>query len=146
MHIMFVSELMTRNPVTVRQDDTLRTAIAAMTEIGCHHLPVMSDDGHLVGVVSDRDCRSTLHSPFFLREHTQDERLLDQVLIRAIMTPAPIVVEPDTPAPDAARLMLTHYIGCLPVMRGETLVGIITTSDILIAFVNAYRLQAETMP
>jgi acetoin utilization protein AcuB len=51
------------------------------------------------------------------------------------MTPAPIVVEPDASVVKAAQLFLNHRISCLPVMRDETLVGIITTSDILVAFV-----------
>ena len=55
------------------------------------------------------------------------------------MTPAPIIVEPNTPAAEAARLMLVNHIGCLPVMRSETLVGIITKSDILMAFMNIYN-------
>jgi CBS domain-containing protein len=52
------------------------------------------------------------------------------------MSPAPIIIEPDSSVEEAARLMLTHHIGCLPVMRGETLVGIITTSDLVIALIN----------
>jgi CBS domain-containing protein len=55
------------------------------------------------------------------------------------MTPAPIVVEPEMDADEAARLMLTNHIGCLPVMRSETLVGIVTTSDMLVAFMNLYK-------
>jgi len=55
------------------------------------------------------------------------------------MTPAPIVVEPNAAASEAARLMLTHRIGCLPVMRVETLVGVITRSDILVAFMNIHQ-------
>ena len=61
------------------------------------------------------------------------------------MSPAPIMIEPDATATEAARLMLTHRIGCLPVMRGETLVGIITRSDILIAFMTLQR-RFENLP
>ena len=98
------------------------------------HLPVISKQKHLVGVISDRDCRQALNSPYILRERWQDEELLDKLDVRTFMTPAPIIVEPDAPATEATRLMLTHTIGCLPVMRGETLVGIITRSDIFVAF------------
>jgi CBS domain-containing protein len=55
------------------------------------------------------------------------------------MTPAPIVVEPDAEAVEAARLMLNNHINCLPVILGETVVGIVTTSDILIAFMEVDR-------
>jgi CBS domain-containing protein len=50
------------------------------------------------------------------------------------MSPAPIVVEPSAPAEEAVRLMLMNRIGSLPVMRSETLIGIVTKSDILLAF------------
>jgi acetoin utilization protein AcuB len=59
------------------------------------------------------------------------------------MTPAPIIVEPDTSAAEAARLMLVNQISCLPVMRGETLIGILTSSDIFMAFI---RCQTHELP
>jgi CBS domain-containing protein len=92
-----------------------------------------------VGVISDRDCRYALNSPFILREKWQDEELTDNLMVRAVMTPAPIIVEPQAPASEAARLMLKHRIGCLPVMRVETLVGIVTRSDMLVAFMTIHQ-------
>jgi acetoin utilization protein AcuB len=136
---MNVSDIMTANPVTIKQNSTLHEALKAMERVGCHHLPVLGYDGHLVGILSDRDCRTALNSPYILREGWQDDDLINKLLVRAIMTPAPIVVEPDTPADEAARLMLKNHINCLPVMKSETLVGIVTTSDILIAFMNMYK-------
>jgi acetoin utilization protein AcuB len=138
---MYVADIMTERPVTIDQDDTLRAALELMERVGCHHLPVLGTDGHLVGIVSDRDCRTALNSPYILRERWQDDELVNKLLVRAMMTPAPIVVEPDTPAEEAARLMLKSHISCLPVMRSETLVGIVTTSDILIAFMNIQKRQ-----
>lgn len=131
---MNVSDIMTPKPVTVDQNKTLRNALELMEMVGCHHLPVTGYDGHLVGILSDRDCRSALNSPFLLREQWEEDDLVNSVLVRAMMTAAPIVVEPDSPVVEAARLMLHNHINCLPVMRSETLVGIITTSDVLIAF------------
>jgi CBS domain-containing protein len=102
-------------------------------------------DGHLVGILSDRDCRTALNSPYILRESWQDDELTSKLLVRAMMTPAPIVIEPDALAAQAVRLMLTNHISCLPVMRSETLVGIITTSDILIAFMQFNREDQSLM-
>lgn len=144
---MNVVDIMTAKPVTVRTDNTLRDALEHMDRVGCHHLPVVGSDGHLVGVVTDRDCRMALNSPYVMRERWQDEELVDNLRIRTIMSPAPIIIEPDAPAEEAARLMLTNRIGCLPVMRSETLIGIITTSDILLAFMNMQKhpiLTSET--
>ncbi len=131
---MNVADIMTANPVTIDQNKTLRDALEAMETVGCHHLPVTGYDGHIVGILSDRDCRTALNSPYIMRERWQDDELVHTLLVRTMMTPAPIIVEPDAPAAEAARLMLKNHISCLPVMRSETLIGIITTSDILIAF------------
>jgi predicted transcriptional regulator len=55
------------------------------------------------------------------------------------MTPAPIIIEPHAPVVQAARLMLVNHISSLPVMRSETLVGIVTKSDILVAFMRYHE-------
>jgi len=136
---MNVLDIMTTNPITIRADQVLRAAIEKMQVHHCKHLPVMSTSSHLVGVISDRDCRHALNSPYILREKWQDEKLANSLQVRAVMTAAPIIVEPDAGADEAARLMLTHRIGCLPVMRGETLVGIITRSDLLVAFMTMHK-------
>lgn len=136
---MFVADIMTAKPVTIDADATLAEALELMKQVGCRHLPVLSSDGHVVGVISDRDCRMAMNSPHVLRERWQDDRLVETLPVRAAMSTAPVVTEQDTLAVEAARLMLMNHIGCLPVMRGETLVGIVTTSDILMAFVNAYK-------
>ena len=136
---MNVVDIMTADPTTILPDATLRHALNLMQEHHFMHLPVLSKNKHLVGVISDRDCRQALNSPYILHEKWQDEALLDKLDVRTFMTPAPIIVEPDAPATEATRLMLTHTIGCLPVMRAETLVGIITRSDILVAFMKMYN-------
>jgi acetoin utilization protein AcuB len=136
---MNVVDVMTKDPVTITPDATLREALALMEDHGFKHLPVVSSGKHLVGVLTDRDCRLALNSPYVLRERWQDEDLVNSIHVRAMMTPAPMVVEPNTSAAEAARLMLAQHVGCLPVMRAETLVGIVTRSDILIAFISFHK-------
>jgi acetoin utilization protein AcuB len=136
---MNVIDLMTEKPVTIRSDDNLKNAIEAMKRLGVHHLPVVGSNSHVVGIISDRDCRMALNSPFVMRERWQDEELANTLRVGSFMTPAPIVVEPDTPAEEAVRLMLANNIGCLPVMRAETLVGIITRSDVLLGFITLHQ-------
>ena len=133
---MNVVDVMTAKPVTTGLDNTLSSALQAMHANSCHHLPVVGSDGHLVGVISERDCRIALNTPQAVRINWDQNPLAHQLLVRTVMTPAPIVVEPNTPASEAARLMLVNRIGCLPVMRSETLVGIVTKFDILTAFMN----------
>ena len=131
---MNVSDIMTAKPATILQDDSLHAALELMDQMGCHHLPVLSSDGHLVGLISDRDCRKALNLPLIQRDHWKDRDIASQIPIRSLMSPAPIIVEPNAPAEEAVRLMLVNRIGSLPVMRSETLVGIVTKSDILTAF------------
>jgi len=131
---MIVADIMTKKPVTIHQDESLRVALEYMEANGCQHLPVLDSEGHLVGMLSDRDCRKALQKPTLIREHWEDADLIKHIPVRSLMTPAPIVVEPNMSAAEAARLMLEHHISSLPVMRSETLVGIMTKSDILYAF------------
>jgi acetoin utilization protein AcuB len=143
--MMNVSDIMTKKPITVRLETTLREALETMEQVGCHHLPVLGTNGHLIGILSDRDCRTALNSPHILRERWQDEDLINRLPVRAMMTPAPIVIAPEAPAEEAARMMLSNQISCLPVMRDETLVGIVTRSDILMAFVHMTQ-RANRIP
>jgi acetoin utilization protein AcuB len=137
---MHVSDLMTANPTTVNQKCTLHVAMETMEHLGCHHLPVISEDHHLIGILSAHDCRRALQ---IWDNQWRDSKLAHRLLVRSVMTPAPIVIEADAPAYEAARLMLAGYIRCLPVMRAETLVGIVTTSDLLIAFMNVDKGDEE---
>ena len=118
---MNVSDIMTTKPATILQDDSLDVALDRMDQAGCHHLPVLSGDGHLVGILSDRDCRKALNLPLIYRDHWKDQDMAEQISVRSLMSPAPIIVEPDAPAEEAVRLMLVNRIGSLPVMRSETL-------------------------
>lgn len=131
---MNVADIMTAKPVAIRYDGTLGQAITLMEKVGCRHLPVISAEEHLIGIVSDRDCRLALNSPHLMRERWQDEVVTQQTAIVAIMSPAPIIVEPQATIREATQLMLNNHISALPVMRGETLIGIVTTSDLLTAY------------
>lgn len=140
---MIVADIMTHKPVSVRADQSLSYALDTMKRVGCRHLPVLSAQGHVIGILSDRDIRSALNSPHVNNEGWSNQELGRHLAVRVAMSPAPITTEPDFAAEEAARLMLTNHVGCLPVLRGETLVGIVTTSDILMAFINQQKQQPE---
>lgn len=125
-----VEQVMTRDPVTVAPNDTVRLAIERMRERGCRRLPVV-DNTKLVGIVTDRDLRRATNSPLVLRERWYDDFLLDHVTVRACMTANPFTVTPRTPMVDAAKLMRDRKIGGLPVVDGDKLVGIVTETDLL---------------
>lgn len=128
--MLTVNDLMTVIPSTVTPDTTLRHIIGVMKSEGCRQLPVL-DNGRLVGIISDRDVRLIMNSPVVLHGRWQDEELLDKVTADGCMTPNPISVSPDTPAHRAADMLSTYKFGALPVVEGDTLVGIITVTDFL---------------
>lgn len=132
---MKVRDMMTPDPATILQDATLREAIELMEAHQCRHLPVVNPHGYLVGVITSHDCRLTLNIPSLMRKHWQSHHLLDHTLVSAVMTFTPEVIDIDAPAEEAVTRMLNKQIGCLPVIQNDELVGIVTTTDILRAFI-----------
>jgi acetoin utilization protein AcuB len=143
---MNVSDIMTERPATVRLHSSLREVLDLMTQIGCHHVPVLNTENHVIGIISDRDCRLAMNSPYITHERWQNDALVKNLTARMIMIPAPVVIAPEASAEDAAKFMLKRQISCLPVMRDETLVGIVTRSDILMAFVGHGERLAHNSP
>ncbi len=137
---MIVSEIMTTNPIKIGPRGTVAQAMSTMLNIHCHHLPVLSAHNHLVGLVSDYNCQRALNDTRFEHRAPNKFMLGNHIAINEVMIPAPTVVAPETSVIEAARLMFENNIRCLPVMRDETLVGIITTSDLLIAFINMNKI------
>ena len=128
--MLSVNDLMTAVPDTVTPTTPLRTVIGIMKTGGYRQIPVL-DNGQLVGIVTDRDIRLVMNSPVVLHDRAQDEELLTKVTVESCMTPNPITVTPETPAHQAAKLLSMYKFGALPVVDGNTLVGIITTTDFL---------------
>jgi acetoin utilization protein AcuB len=98
------------------------------------HLLVTEGD-RLVGIVTDRDIRLNLPSPATSLSVWEINYLLTKLTVGDVMTKAVITVEPERPIEEAARLMLEHRIGALPVVSDGQLVGILTETDLLRAFV-----------
>lgn len=140
-----VTVVMSRDPVTVRMDDTLRHVQELFERHRFHHLPVV-EGGQLVGVISDRDLLRNL-SPFIGRaaERDRDLNTLNR-RVHQIMSRALVVAHPDDDVRDAARMMLAERVSCLPVVEsaGESeegavqtrLAGILTWRDLLRAAVD----------
>ena len=127
---MLVSKRMTKDPVTVTGEDLLIQARLKMQKGGFRRLPVVSD-GQLVGIITDRD----------MREHAG---YLDRTEVAAAMSKKPITVTPATTVEVAAQRLLKQKIGGLPVVEDGHLVGMITTSDILQAFLDVMGASEET--
>lgn len=137
MKLPSVAEIMTPDPITVTSSDALRVAIDRMRRHKCRQLPVV-DDGRLVGIITDRDVRLALNSPFIMRERSEDATLLDRVLVAECMTSNPVCLAPEASMLDAARLIHDHKFGGVPVVTGEHLVGIVTETDVLKCFIGMF--------
>ncbi|HSJ10385.1 MAG TPA: CBS and ACT domain-containing protein [Longimicrobiales bacterium] len=127
---------MTSHVHTVAPDTSLADALAITRQHRIRHLPVMSH-GKLAGLLSDRDLRLAI-PPAWAVDHTQLLAALHQRTVGEIMVTELITVTPDTAIEDAAKLLYTHRIGCLPVLDGGTLVGILTETDLLRAFTELF--------
>jgi acetoin utilization protein AcuB len=127
--MMKVGEIMSTDPVTVGMDDDLHRVKDLFDLYRFHHLLVLLGE-RLVGVISDRDLlRAT--SPFIGRasERPQDVATLNR-RVHQIMTRKLVVVAPEVPVDEAARLMLDKRVSCLPVVDDEDrLLGIVTWRD-----------------
>jgi len=124
---------MTGAPITVSPDTPVFDARQTMIKERIRHL-LVSEHRRLVGIVTDRDIRLNLPSQATSLSVWEMNYLLAQLTVDKIMTTSVIIVGPDLEARDAARLMLEHKIGALPVLDGEHLIGIITETDVLRAF------------
>lgn len=125
-----VKDSMSREIVTLSPDETAATALAVCRERRIRHLPVLRG-GRLVGIVSDRDLRSSTPA---LGDPARTAAL-QEVLVQDVMAPEVVTVLPDDPIELAANTMREHRIGCLPVLEGDELVGILTASDVMDALV-----------
>jgi len=126
-----------RHPVlTVKPHDSVQRARGIMEERRLNQLPVVIDD-RLVGIVTDRDVRDAFPSVF---DHTPRRRsrvgVADPgtIAVEDVMSPNVLTLGPDGSVEEAARLMRRERIGAIPIVIGERLVGIITRSDVLDAF------------
>lgn len=129
--ILRVRDIMSRDVRTVERNDRLAVADALILKERIRHLPVLDSDGLVCAVVSQRD----LFRGALLRAlgygGRAEEMLLGQVLVKEAMSAEVHTTSPDTPVSQAARVMIERKIGCLPVVDGEKLVGIVTETDLV---------------
>ncbi|SRR5712691_11242719 len=130
MEQLSVRDVMTAEVTTLKRNEKLTLADDLMHLGRIRHLPVLDDDGEqLVGIVSQRDLfRSALAKALGYGESAQ-RKLLDTFSVKEVMITDVITTTPDTPLIEAARVLMEHKIGCLPVVENGRLVGILTEGD-----------------
>jgi acetoin utilization protein AcuB len=136
---MLVRSRMTRDVVTAAPQTTLAEALKLLQKHVIRHLPVV-EDGRLLGLISDRDLRLLEPAPGGMSDEQRSQILTAQTL-RDVMTTNVDSTSPDTPIEEAARQLHMRHIGCLPVLEGQQLVGIITTTDLLRGMIEIFGLD-----
>lgn len=111
---MRLQEIMSKSVATIDARTEAERALTDMRECGLHHLVVVSDD-RLVGVVSSQDLAGAPPG----------------APVRDLMSKRVVSAAPATTVREAANLLRGHHIGCLPVLDGERIVGMVTVSDLL---------------
>ncbi|HEY9446231.1 MAG TPA: CBS domain-containing protein [Burkholderiales bacterium] len=130
---MLVRERMSTPPITIRIDADYKIAVDLMREHAVHHVPVLDAGGVLRGIVAERDL--LVAATRFLQSSVE----VGEVMHRDVVT-----VTPETRLEHAAALMSMHKIGGLPVVgEAGTIVGMITETDMLVAFVEALAQARE---
>lgn len=122
---MKIKSLMISDPITIRERASIKEAIELMKTNSIRHLPVVSEGNKLKGFVTLADLKQGL-----IPSMVADVSLSD------LMIKDPIKIDPDSDIEIAAKLIYKHKIGGMPVVKNDKLVGIITESDILRAFID----------
>ncbi|MCA0251989.1 MAG: CBS domain-containing protein [Actinobacteria bacterium] len=131
---MFVKLRMTAHPFTVTPETTLPEAIALMEAKGVRHLPVVRE-GRVVGVLAPSDIAAAGPSKATTFAAGEINYLLAKLKVAKVMTRDPLTISPDALLEEAAVLMRDNKVEILPVVEEERLVGVITESAILDAFI-----------
>jgi acetoin utilization protein AcuB len=121
---MRVGQIMHKEPYSIHPKKRVGQALKLMQKHNIRHLPVVEDD-KMVGWITSRVLREVLLAS-----------MLEVITVGDVMVQAPITVTSDTLVEEAARLLYEHKIGGMPVLDGDRLVGVITTMDLLAAFLS----------
>lgn len=122
--ILFVREIMTKGVVTVHPSSSIAEVVRLFSERRYRHVPIVSADGKIIGLISDRDVLK-----YQAKSSNRDR---DKEPVSTIMVSEVLVATPDTLIRDVARTMFEEKIGSLPIIaEGNSIAGIVTRSDIL---------------
>lgn len=124
-----VGAIMTTELLTIEQNDKLSKADELMRARRVRHMLVVDEEGTLTGVLSQRDIYHGGLLKALGYGTRAKEQALESLVVKEAMTAEPVVTSPGTELRDAARVMVERKLGCLPVLEGDRLVGILTESD-----------------
>ncbi len=130
---MKVKNWIHKNPIIIKRTALLQDAVQLMKQHNIRHLPVVDDDGALVGFVTESDLRQFSFPS-----------MIEAIPVHQVMVTNPRTIDANASIEEAARIIHDKKIGGLPVMDGDQLVGVITASDLLSAFIEVMGLLKST--
>jgi len=139
---MRISDVMTKNPITVDSESLVLDAQKIMRENNIRRLPVV-DKGKLVGIVTQHDLLQASPSPATSLSIHELNYLLAKMKVKEIMKKNPITLTPETPFEEALKMGQDKKIGSFPVLKDGKLVGIATESDIVRFLTRALGVREE---
>jgi acetoin utilization protein AcuB len=125
-----VSEVMVNSVVTVSSGDSLQHALSLLEKYQVHELPVL-EQGRLIGIVTGGDLKFFTPAFPLLPDLEELRQTLRELTVAAAMTLEPVSTNPRATLLEAITLMYKHHVSALLVTEGETLLGILSVSDIL---------------
>ena len=128
-----VRDYMISEVETLAPDDSMEMAVMLERRCRIRHIPIV-EGGALVGIVTDRDLKRAMPSPLTGTDQQTYDRVAAGTHVRQIMTRSPVTIAPDAPLKDAVRILCEEKFGALPVVEAGKLVGILTETDVLRAF------------
>jgi len=126
---MLVKDRMTPNPETITTETSLKEALDLVRSRPFRHLPVLDENGKLVGIVTEKSLVYAAPTPTTTLSVFEVDYILSRTKIGQIIEGPVITVPPDLPLEEAARVMIDHRFGCLPVVEDDELIGIISDTD-----------------
>ncbi|MFY4774562.1 acetoin utilization AcuB family protein [Metabacillus sp. RGM 3146] len=128
---MIVEQIMAKNVRTLSPENTVEDAIDLLKKQRIRHIPILTKEGFLAGIVSDRDIKDASPSIFQLKDHMEElKRPLKDIMRKDVITGHPFDF-----AEEISSILTEHQISCLPILKHGKLVGIVTESDLLHTFV-----------
>lgn len=135
---MLVKNVMTKNPITILPDASVTEARAIMNKNNIGKLPVVDKNFKLVGMLTKNDLAKASPSQATTLDMYEISYLLSKLNVEKIMVKDVVTVQDTEVVENAAKLMLDHGIGCVPVLSGDLVVGILTESDLFSLFTEMF--------
>jgi len=137
--VSVLREIMTSEVQTLRSDQKLIDAIQFLHEHQVRHIPVLDGDGVLAGILTDRDIKRATPSALAPGQRDVWTKVVQETDLSKVMSRDPVTATGDTSLVEALERFVEDRIGCLPIVEGGQLLGIVTASDLFRASLAALK-------